>query len=59
MELSHETDIDSTDIDSKDEEFKLEDLVIQVEDISDIFQEILDGNVSKRTLSMFVLSILR
>ena len=54
MELSHETDIDS-----KDEEFKLEDLVIQVEDISDIFQEILDGNVSKRTLSMFVLSILR
>ena len=59
MELSHETEIDSTDIDSKDEEFKLEDLVIQVEDISDIFQEILDGNVSKRTLSMFVLSILR
>ena len=59
MELSHETDIDSADIDSKDEEFKLEDLVIQVEDISDIFQEILDGNVSKRTLSMFVLSILR
>ena len=59
MELSYETDIDSTDIRSEDEEFKLEDLVVQVGDIADIFEEILDGNISKRTLSMLVLSILR
>ena len=41
MELSYETDIDSTDIRSEDEEFKLEDLVVQVGDIADILNKYL------------------
>ena len=41
MELSKETDIDSTDIGTEDEEFKLEDLVVQVGDIADILNKYL------------------